>query len=72
MESYSLISTQIYYLALDYTFHISEMAEKTKPIEVRQDYTRLMKCIADLHALVLPWLSLRRLGRPRGREPASL
>ncbi len=66
-----MISTQIYYLALDYTFHTSEMAEETNPIDVRQDYTRLMKCIADLHALVLPLVEPQE-ARPSKRTRTGL
>ncbi len=30
------------------------MAEEYKPLIVGQDYSRLLKCIEDLHALILP------------------
>jgi hypothetical protein len=47
------------------------MAERTKPIEVREDYTLLMKCIADLHALVLPMVEPQE-ARPSKRTQTGL
>jgi hypothetical protein len=47
------------------------MAEKTEPMDVRQDYTRLMKCIADLHALVLPLVEPQE-ARPSKRTRTGL
>jgi hypothetical protein len=47
------------------------MAEKNEPMDVRQDYTRLMKCIADLHALVLPLVEPQE-ARPSKRTRTGL
>ena len=47
------------------------MAEETKPLIVGQDYTRLLKCIADLHALVQPLVEPQEV-RPAKRTQTGL
>ena len=44
------------YIIWYWTIHVIslEMAEEYKPLIVGQDYSRLLKCIEDLRALILP------------------
>ncbi len=54
------------------THNISlEMAEEYKPLIVGQDYSRLLKCIADLHALILPVVESQEV-RPAKRTRTGL
>ena len=73
----SLLRFVIWYLTID-TITL-KMAEEYKPLVVGQDYSRLLKCIEDLRALILPVVesqearqaeilpvvNLRRSGKPR-------
>jgi hypothetical protein len=59
----SLLGSVIWYWTID-TITL-KMTEEYKPLIVGDDYSRLLQCIEDLRALILPALKPMRPNRQR-------